>query len=288
MITLNIGGKLFYTTLDTITKNSPNYFAENLDKIVQIEPFFVDRDPEMFGHLLNYMRGYTLNFKNGPISELHNLDKLKQESDFYGITDLNSQIKYFLDPTMDPLAQQIKLEELDQVFQKELLNYEKETASKINLPKDFIPVISLVNASIDEINGQIKLRADLIREWKIKIHRKSVTKVFLMLAMFSEYLFPTSPFANDFSKKVYESANEKDGIFSEAIQEFVQDELDHHLEKKMPSTLKLVMSFLVIIFAHGLGQPGFKRSPDTETPNWGQVISQNPAIKETYNGFFNL
>jgi hypothetical protein len=70
-IVLNVGGTMFETMKDTLLKSA--YFEaffrfENND-------YFIDRDPEMFRHVLNLLRDPDYNFPKEYISEL----------DFYGV-----------------------------------------------------------------------------------------------------------------------------------------------------------------------------------------------------------
>lgn len=64
-ITLDIGGKLFKTTLSTINKQE-NWLFANLfkDCIQHNEIVFIGRDPQVFRHILNYLRNGDIDLKN--------------------------------------------------------------------------------------------------------------------------------------------------------------------------------------------------------------------------------
>lgn len=74
-VTLNVGGKLFQTTQQTILKSK--YFERiiNFKKLENKvdEIIFVDDDPELFNHLLNYMRSPNYIF---PAHHKVNLDRM--------------------------------------------------------------------------------------------------------------------------------------------------------------------------------------------------------------------
>ncbi|CAN5841817.1 hypothetical protein BH23THE1_BH23THE1_35050 [soil metagenome] len=59
-IVLNVGGTIFETTSTTLQKSS--YFSgclefnDNLKNSTKDNPYFIDRDPILFNHVLNYLR----------------------------------------------------------------------------------------------------------------------------------------------------------------------------------------------------------------------------------------
>lgn len=57
LVTINVGGVCFKTHRSTLKKHGPNYFdRKKLDW--PDSTLFIDRDPEVFVHVLNYLRGY--------------------------------------------------------------------------------------------------------------------------------------------------------------------------------------------------------------------------------------
>jgi len=59
-VTLNVGGTVFQARRDTLERDGPNYFTKALEGSRGPLTLFVDRDPEVFKHILNYLRGYQL------------------------------------------------------------------------------------------------------------------------------------------------------------------------------------------------------------------------------------
>lgn len=92
-ITLNIGGKYFTTTRVTLSK-APNSFLHKLS-LKSLDPkeiesdrdergaFLIDRDPNYFQIVLNYLRHGKLIMNKGLIEE-----GVLEEAEFYNITDL--------------------------------------------------------------------------------------------------------------------------------------------------------------------------------------------------------
>lgn len=91
-VRLNVGGKLFVTMKQTLS-SSP-YFTRLLqddERMPNAEDgshvYFVDRDPDRFAKILNYLRdGSLCKCKND------NLEELRTEADFYGLDDLVQKI----------------------------------------------------------------------------------------------------------------------------------------------------------------------------------------------------
>lgn len=90
-IKLNVGGSLFLTTLQTMTKIPNTYFAILFSgrwepKFDPVDgSMFIDRDPTMFGMILNYLRTGTIILDHlSPIQA----DLLRTEADFYQIESL--------------------------------------------------------------------------------------------------------------------------------------------------------------------------------------------------------
>ena len=94
LVSINVGGTTFVTTLSTLSSDPSTYFARRL----QFEEsdfgsssggiaMFVDRDPTHFNHILNYLRSSL----PPPLSERstpHFLSSLLAEADFYSISGL--------------------------------------------------------------------------------------------------------------------------------------------------------------------------------------------------------
>lgn len=75
---LNIGGKQFVTNIDTLTKCQYFNAIVNINGNInssQEKPYFIDRDPKIFRHVLNLLRDSNYNFP----------EKYSSELDFYGL-----------------------------------------------------------------------------------------------------------------------------------------------------------------------------------------------------------
>jgi hypothetical protein len=111
-VNLNVGGKIFSTTPQTLLIAGEEcyfanllrywlllagfYFGSNKYNNKHGEEYFIDRSPESFMYILNYLRGYTIQKENISIDLLWLIDDCK----FYGISDLeryltHSAIQYY-------------------------------------------------------------------------------------------------------------------------------------------------------------------------------------------------
>ncbi|GJW41825.1 BTB/POZ domain-containing protein [Tanacetum coccineum] len=83
-IKLNVGGKLFETTLSTLQSGGPDSLLSALSTRTSNEqPIFIDRDPEIFSPLLSLLRTNRL-----PQTHPFSVTELTQEAEFYGIESI--------------------------------------------------------------------------------------------------------------------------------------------------------------------------------------------------------
>ena len=99
IIKLNVGGQLFQTTLDTLTKDPnslfPLMFSGKFDlKKDDNGAYFIDRDGKYFRHILNFLRIGQFLGKN-IIEDIR--EELAAEADFYQIQGLTE----LLNPTFE-------------------------------------------------------------------------------------------------------------------------------------------------------------------------------------------
>jgi hypothetical protein len=92
-ITLDIGGTLFSTTLETLTSEKDTFFTAMFSEQFNTKPdknghYFIDRTPLMFHYILNYLRNPSipLNFKN--IEKENLMEEFEDEIEFYHIQSL--------------------------------------------------------------------------------------------------------------------------------------------------------------------------------------------------------
>jgi len=89
-IRLNVGGQVFVTTLSTVTSIKGTFFEAMFSGQFNVKPaddgtFCIDRDPFVFRHVLNYLRGEVLNLIHLSKAEL---EALKKDAEFYQIPGL--------------------------------------------------------------------------------------------------------------------------------------------------------------------------------------------------------
>lgn len=89
-VRLNVGGQLFVTSCATLGAHGDNLLTRMLDSRVPAlrldGALFVDRDPALFGHVLNLLRGCAL-------PDDVPLDALQQELDYYCIPPPRFEVK---------------------------------------------------------------------------------------------------------------------------------------------------------------------------------------------------
>jgi len=90
-VVLNVGGTRFETQVDTLTKHGRNTMLGA--KFLAFDPkpqdeYFIDRDPEIFKHILNWYRtGFLLCPKEIPPTQM------KLELDFFGVPE--TEMKFY-------------------------------------------------------------------------------------------------------------------------------------------------------------------------------------------------
>ncbi|GAA0154804.1 scaffold/adaptor protein [Lithospermum erythrorhizon] len=115
-IKLNVGGKLFETTLSTLQSGGPDSLLSLLsNRPVQPDPIFIDRDPDIFSSLLSLLRSNRLP-NSGPPK--FTKQELIEEATYYGI---ETRVKSTLSPP--PLT-----------------GLDCSILTKVNLPSD--PIVS--------------------------------------------------------------------------------------------------------------------------------------------------
>ena len=98
IIQLNVGGTIFVTTKDTLM-SQPSMLCSLIvhpNPAKQIDgAYFIDRDPQTFRWILNYLRGsQVLPLKNSP-----ELMLLKEEAEYFAVDGLLSRIQHLSCPS---------------------------------------------------------------------------------------------------------------------------------------------------------------------------------------------
>ncbi|KAH9251022.1 hypothetical protein BASA81_011068 [Batrachochytrium salamandrivorans] len=90
-VKLNVGGSYFSTSVENLTREPGNFFAVMFSGRwdVKVDPHdkavFVDRDPTMFGMIVNYLRTGEINLDDLSPKQF---EALRKEADFYQIASL--------------------------------------------------------------------------------------------------------------------------------------------------------------------------------------------------------
>jgi len=93
MIRFNVGGKSYSTSLSTITKYPDNMLGAMFSGRFNVPQeddgsYFIDRDGQYFGIILNYLRDGSVDLSRNPLV----LASIKREALFYGLTEFAKQI----------------------------------------------------------------------------------------------------------------------------------------------------------------------------------------------------
>ena len=95
-MSLNVGGEIYTTTLDTLTRCRDSMLGAMFTGQIPVlrdnnGNVFIDRDGRVFRHILNYLRSSSLDLPDG-FSELN---LLRREADFYQIHPLLEEIRHY-------------------------------------------------------------------------------------------------------------------------------------------------------------------------------------------------
>ena len=96
IINVNVGGYVYTTTLDTITRDPDSMLGTMFSGRQQIAKdtrgnYFIDRDGAMFRHILNFLRTSELCLPQS----FDEFDQLSAEADFYQVQDLIEALQIF-------------------------------------------------------------------------------------------------------------------------------------------------------------------------------------------------
>ena len=99
IVKLNVGGRVFLTTKDTLVDNGMNMLAvmiehSNPAQVVDGH-YFIDRDPDTFRWILNYLRGSRVL----PPKNSTDMMLLKEEAEYFAMDDLLMRIQHVWCPS---------------------------------------------------------------------------------------------------------------------------------------------------------------------------------------------
>ena len=111
-IKLNVGGNVYQTSLETLTKHPESLLAEMFSASFNLKQsddgcYFVDRDGTHFRHILNYLRSGT-----APVLSVLKTDaeEILHEAEYYGLVGLVKAINSKLDGDGDSGSENVKEE----------------------------------------------------------------------------------------------------------------------------------------------------------------------------------
>lgn len=95
-VSLNVGGEIYTTTLDTVTRCRDSMLGAMFTGQIPVlrdnrGNVFIDRDGKVFRYILNYLRSCSLDLPEG-FSELA---LLRREADFFQIRPLLEEIRHY-------------------------------------------------------------------------------------------------------------------------------------------------------------------------------------------------
>jgi len=93
-IKLDVGGQIFATSMKTLVQIPGTFFSEMMSGLHKVEMdkdgcYFIDRDPIVFRHILNFLRG---NIPDLSTLSQSDLTALKSDAEFYQLTKLQDMI----------------------------------------------------------------------------------------------------------------------------------------------------------------------------------------------------
>jgi len=100
MIKLNVGGRMFATSLATLTSHPDSYFGAMFSKQWNSKPagedgsYFIDKNPQVFHIILDYLRGEELDLELTPSEKR----ALLRDAQFYQLPDLVDILNKPLNP----------------------------------------------------------------------------------------------------------------------------------------------------------------------------------------------
>ncbi|XP_060568576.1 BTB/POZ domain-containing protein KCTD6-like [Ruditapes philippinarum] len=97
IVKLNVGGTFYSSTKSTLTKVADSYLGRLMNGDLPCTrdekgSFFIDRDGQVFRHILNYLRSDRLTTPFG----FRDLKLLKVEADYYGLPGLVQEVDLVL------------------------------------------------------------------------------------------------------------------------------------------------------------------------------------------------
>jgi hypothetical protein len=108
MIRLDVGGVLYHTSADTLTRIPNTYFTALLSGHFEHQQYiFIDRDGLRFKHILNYLRNNNVNLPKA-FNKIHKYEEIIEEAEYFGINELADLLR----KEIRTITNQAKIEQL--------------------------------------------------------------------------------------------------------------------------------------------------------------------------------
>lgn len=111
LIKLNVGGQLFWTSRETLMSQGPHMLSamvqhDNPGRLIE-GAYFIDRDPNAFRWILNYLRGSKtlpnryMYISSDQTTKIMNPEflSLREEAEYFAIENLLSRIQHMICPS---------------------------------------------------------------------------------------------------------------------------------------------------------------------------------------------
>uniref|UniRef100_A0A803Q3W0 BTB domain-containing protein n=2 Tax=Cannabis sativa TaxID=3483 RepID=A0A803Q3W0_CANSA len=154
-VRLNIGGKKYYTTVDTLTQREPNSMLATMFSgwhTVCLDPemgcVFVDRDGKHFRHILNWLRdGAIPTLKHTQYSEL------LREAEYYQLPGLVEEINAVLSRKEDEedLTNELTRHDVIKCIQSERVRFRGVKLSGLDLSKLDLSYVDFSHACLRNV-----------------------------------------------------------------------------------------------------------------------------------------
>lgn len=223
MIKLNIGGKIFVTTKDTLTRWGVNKFSEDLEWNRELGCLFYDRDPLYADLIINHLRGYTITFP----PDKKELYMLYEDAKYFKIKSLEEQLHICIFPPKQIMTPEQRKEIIDWICKK-IHELKME-----NLKSSLVYIDRLTD---DEL-GQLKS--------KVVIYEKECESTKMQESVFQVCLVGLRWFEKKFSEGCTSRFMKDQTLFKKLI----KDVVDTHQN----SLLRLVICLTNTIFEKKIG-----------------------------------
>ena len=254
IIKLNVGGQIYQTSLQTLTKYPGSLLAEMFSTHFDLKQgcdgcYFIDRDGTHFRHILNYLRSGT-----APVISILTTynEEILQEAEFYGLVGLVRAISAKLNGDNDCRNENVKEEDefalincmVDEA-RKELRATEEKLKSFLNLLDANLKVLDEATRHHKEVSRKLS-NIHLGENIKIDVGGR-IFKTSLKTLRRESESFLASMFSEKFDWKKEGDESffiDRDGTFFQHILDYLRDgKLSEHVIEDYGSQLQKEAEF---------------------------------------------